>query len=118
MARKHIQKKTDAIPEPGGNLELVEVDEQEAPAAETDEDEVADSELGIAEEPETRESPLPVDEDVQPLEERGERAFDEEDDFADGRSSSGFLTRADQDDWGRGTQPDERPFEESDAPPQ
>jgi hypothetical protein len=46
-----------------------------------------------------------------------EKEFDEEDDFADGRSSAGLQTRAEEDEWGRGTDPDERPFEESDVPP-
>ena len=117
MARKQAARKIEKglLPTPDGRLEDA-VDEEQLGVPETDDDEVADSELGRAEEPETRESPLPVDEDVQQLERRGEKSFDEEDDFADGRSSSGFNTRADEDDWGRGTEPVERPFEESDVP--
>ncbi len=116
MARKQARKSEGGLREPGGELELVEVDEPEAAESDTDDDEVADSELGKAAEPETLQSPLPVDEDVQQVERIGERSFDDEDDFADGRSSSGVTTRADVDDWGRGTEPEDRPFEESDVP--
>ncbi len=46
-----------------------------------------------------------------------EAVEDEEDDFADGRSSGGLFLREEEDLWGRGIAPDERPFEESDVPP-
>ena len=42
---------------------------------------------------------------------------EDEDDFADGRSSAGLRMRAEEDAWGRGLAPEERPFEEEDVPP-
>lgn len=42
---------------------------------------------------------------------------EEEDDFSDGRSSAGRTLRDEEDLWGRGLAPEERPFEESDVPP-
>jgi hypothetical protein len=46
-----------------------------------------------------------------------ERLEEDEDDFADGRSSGGLRMRAEEDSWGRGLAPEERPFEEEDVPP-
>lgn len=46
-----------------------------------------------------------------------EAVLDQEDDFSDGRSSGGPMLREEEDLWGRGYVPDERPFEESDVPP-
>ena len=66
-------------------------------------------------EPEPGSSPLPAD--AEPVGLRLERAFDDEDDFADGRSSAGVTTRTEEDEWGRGLAPEDRPFEESDVPP-
>ena len=42
---------------------------------------------------------------------------EDEDDFADGRSSAGRTLRDEEDAWGRGIAPESRPFPEEDVPP-
>ena len=58
--------------------------------------------------------------EAEPLDPRIERSteavHEEEDDFADGRSSAGMTLRAEEDEWGR-VKIGERPFEEEDVPP-
>lgn len=54
---------------------------------------------------------------VPALARRAEGIVEEEDDFADGRSSAGRAMRHEEDAWGRGLEPEERPFEEEDVPP-
>jgi hypothetical protein len=77
-----------------------------------------DEELDLSEEDnETEPGAAALPPEAEPIGLKIEKEFDEEDDFADGRSSGGLKTRAEEDEWGRGTDPDERPFEESDVPP-
>lgn len=64
--------------------------------------------------PEPEEAPEPVDAATV---REAETLMESEDDFADGRSSAGVSMRAEEDAWGRGLAPEERPFEEEDVPP-